>query len=320
MIGWLHTNPTLEQLAGFDEEAAPYLEEKNLQTEGTEAYWIGLVQETARRARERMQVLDSLVSQSDHFTQMDFKFLYRAKKKLFTIGYNVMDQKFDASSYDMLASEARLCSYIAVAQGQVPMEHWFSLSRLVVLLKGKPVLLSWSGSMFEYLMPLLLMPSYEDTLLSRTYTGSVQEQIDYGRTRGVPWGISESGYNRPDMQFNYQYQAFGVPSLGLKRGLYKDLVIAPYATVLSLMVSPREACRNLQRLTREGQEGRYGYYEAIDYTPSNLPLHEKNVTIYSFMAHHQGMSLLSLGNLLKENRMQKRFMAYPQMKAFELLL
>ncbi len=322
VIGWLHSNPTLSELGCFDAEVDTYLKEKNSDapTDPSEAYWIRMVRETASQARERIHFLHVLSLQSDHLARMDFKFLYREKKKLFTIGYNVMDQKFDASSYDMLASEARLCSYIAVAQGQVPMEHWFSMSRLVVLLKGKPVLLSWSGSMFEYLMPLLLMPSYEDTLLSRTYTGSVQEQIDYGRTRGVPWGISESGYNRPDTQFNYQYQAFGVPSLGLKRGLYKDLVVAPYATVLSLMVAPRQACQNLQRLTREGQEGRYGYYEAVDYTPSNLPLHEKSVTVYSFMAHHQGMSLVSLSNLLKDNRMQKRFFADPQMKAFELLL
>ncbi|MCD8260495.1 MAG: hypothetical protein LUD15_02540 [Bacteroides sp.] len=193
----------------------------------------------------------------------------------------------------------------------MPVDHWFALSRLMVVLKGNPVLLSWSGSMFEYLMPLLLMPAYRETLLDQTYRGAVREQIGYAGKYRIPWGISESGYNRPDTQFNYQYQAFGVPSLGLKRGLSKDLVIAPYATMLVLMVNPRKAYENLLRLIAEGQEGRYRYYEAIDYTPSHLPLNEKKVTIFSFMAHHQGMGLLALTNLMKDNSMQKRFIGSP---------
>ena len=172
------------------------------------------------------------------------------------------------SFYDLLASEARLCGYVAIALGQVPQKHWFSLGRLLVASRGGPILVSWSGSMFEYLMPLLVMPNYENTLLDHTCKAAVQRQIKYGQLHGVPWGISESGYNRTDVHLNYQYRAFGVPGLGLKRGLAEDLVIAPYATAMALMIAPREACNNLQRLAVEGRAGAYGFYEAVDYTPS----------------------------------------------------
>ncbi len=307
--------PSLEELATRMDPLADRLKEAP-----EEAGRIQAMRETAQHARERKQMLLVLASQAEQLAQMDFTFLYQPMKELFTIGYNVMEQRYDASSHDMLASEARLCSYLAIAQGQVPIEHWFSLGRLVVLLKGKPVLLSWSGSMFEYLMPLLVMPGFEETLLELTYQGVVEEQISYGEKYKVPWGVSESGYNRPDPQFNYQYQAFGIPSLGLKRGLSKDLVIAPYASMLAVMVDPVAACRNMQRLSASGYEGAYGFYEAIDYTPSHQPINEHRVVIASFMAHHQGMGLVSLVNCLKGKSMQHRFMGYPQMKAFELLL
>lgn len=282
--------------------------------------WLFCIHKAANHARERIELIDLLASQSESFSQMDFAFLYDTSKKLFTIGYNVAEQRSDKASYDMLASEARLCSYVAIAQGQVPQEHWFSLSRLLFLTEDKPVLLSWSGSMFEYLMPLLVMPSFEQTLLDETYEGAVQLQIEYAKALGVPWGISESGYNRTDTHLNYQYKAFGIPSLGLKRGLSKDLVITPYATIMALMVAPIKACENMERLTSNGHEGVYGYYEAIDYTPSHLPPNESSVNIHSFMVHHQGMSLLSLTNLIKDNVMQRRFMSCPILKANELLL
>lgn len=278
------------------------------------------LQLAAKHAVARMQTVDSLASQSNAFAQMDFTFLYDTAKKLFTIGYNASEQRIDTASYDMLASEARLCSYVAIAQGQVAQEHWFSLSRLLLISKGKPVLLSWSGSMFEYLMPLLVMPNFECTLLHQTYIGAVKTQIEYGKTLHVPWGISESGYNRTDISLNYQYKAFGIPSLGLKRGLSENLVITPYATLMALMVTPVKACANMQRLTKAGHEGFYGYYEAVDYTPSHLPPNESSVNIHSFMVHHQGMSLVSLVNLMKNNVMQQRFISDPILKASELLL
>ena len=174
--------------------------------------------------------------------------------------------------------------------------------------------------MFEYLMPLLVMPTYENTLLDETYKAAVATHIQYGRTRETPWGMSESGYNTIDGHLNYQYRAFGVPGLGLKRGLAEDLVIAPYASALALMVAPEEACLNLERLAAEGFEGRYGFYEAIDYTPSRLPRGQSSAVVRSFMAHHEGMSLLSLAYLILDRPMQKRFESDPLFQATTLLL
>ena len=187
---------------------------------------------------------------------MQYDFLFDKASHLLAIGYNVDSRRRDTSYYDLLASEARLCSFVAIAQGQLPQESWFALGRLLTNVGGEPILVSWSGSMFEYLMPLLVMPTYERTLLDETCKAAVARQIEYGRKRGVPWGISESGYNTIDAHLNYQYRAFGVPGLGLKRGLADDLVIAPYASALALMVAPEEACLNLQRLAAEGCEGK----------------------------------------------------------------
>ena len=199
---------------------------------------------------------------------MDFAFLYDKVRRQFVIGYNVAEHRRDDAHYDLLATEARLGNFVAIAQGQVPQESWFALGRLLTSVGGEPVLLSWSGSMFEYLMPLLVMPTYDNTLLDQTYLAAVERQIEYGKQRGVPWGISEGGYNAVDAQLNYQYRAFGVPGLGLKRGLGDDLVVAPYASALALMVAPEAACLNLQHLAASGLAGRLGLFEAIDYTPS----------------------------------------------------
>ena len=251
---------------------------------------------------------------------MEYDFLYDKARHLLAIGYNVGERRRDSSYYDLLASEARLSSFVAIAQGQLPQESWFALGRLLTTAGGEPILLSWSGSMFEYLMPLLVMPTYENTLLDQTCKAAVERQIEYGNQRGVPWGMSESGYNTVDVHLNYQYRAFGVPGLGLKRGLAEDLVIAPYASALALMVAPEEACLNLQRLAAEGLEGKYGFYEAIDYTPSRLPRGQSSAVVRSFMAHHQGMSLLSLAYLLLDRPMQKRFESDPLFQATTLLL
>jgi len=278
------------------------------------------LREAAEHARERLLALEVLAKQCDELAAMDFAFLFNTARDLFSTGYNVTERRFDTGFYDLLASEARLCSYVAIALGQVPQDHWFSMGRLLVASHGEPILISWSGSMFEYLMPLLVMPNYENTLLDHTCQAAVQQQIEYGKLRGVPWGISESGYNRTDVQFNYQYRAFGVPGLGLKRGLAEDLVIAPYATAMALMVAPVAACENLQRLATDGRAGAYGFHEAVDYTPARLPPDETSATIKSFMAHHQGMSLLALVNLLHDCPMQRRFLACPLLKAADLLL
>ena len=273
-----------------------------------------------QRAIERIAAIERLALQSSELASMEYDFLFDKERHLLTIGYNVGERRLDASYYDLLASEARLYSFVAIAQGQLPQESWFTLGRLLTTTSGEPILLSWGGSMFEYLMPLLVMPTYENTLLDQTYKAAVARQIEYGKKRGVPWGISESGYNTIDVRLNYQYRAFGVPGLGLQRGLAGDLVIAPYASALALMVAPEEACLNLQRLAAEGFEARYGFYEAIDYTPSRLPRGQSSAVVRSFMAHHQGMSLLSLAYLLLDRPMQKRFEAEPVFQATMLLL
>ncbi len=251
---------------------------------------------------------------------MDFDFLYDTSRHLQSVGYSVNERRRDSSYYDLLASEARLSSFVGIAQGQLPQESWFALGRLLTTVGGDPILLSWSGSMFEYLMPLLVMPTYENTLLHQTYKAAVKYQIEYGKNRGVPWGISESGYNIVDVNLNYQYRAFGVPGLGLKRGLAEDLVIAPYATALALMIAPEEACLNLQRLAADGLLGEFGFYEAIDFTKSRLPRGQSSVIIKSFMAHHQGMSFLSLAYLILNRQMQNRFRSDPLLESTMLLL
>ncbi|NTV65676.1 MAG: DUF3131 domain-containing protein, partial [Oscillochloris sp.] len=220
---------------------------------------------------------------------MNFSFLYDPQRHLFAIGYRVADGRRDGSCYDLLASEARMSSFLAIARGDVPQEHWFRMGRGLTAVGLSAALLSWSGTMFEYLMPLLFMRRYPETLLDATYSAAVARQIAYGKDRGVPWGISESAYNARDMAMNYQYHAFGVPGLGLKSGLGDDLVIAPYATILALPVRPAEALANLRALVAEHMSGSYGLYEAIDYTPSRLPPGQQRAIIRSFMAHHQGM-------------------------------
>jgi cellobiose phosphorylase len=307
--------PTLRDIAGFEQTLCPSIEKDAGLVELSRC-----LREASDHARQRLLVLETLAKQSDELAAMDFTLLFDLSRDLFSIGYNVTERRCDTSYYDLLASEARLCSYVAIALGQVPQDHWFSLGRLLIASRGELILVSWSGSMFEYLMPLLVMPDYEKTLLAHTCQAVVQQQIEYGELRGVPWGISESGYNRTDVHLNYQYRAFGVPGLGLKRGLSEDLVIAPYATVMALMIAPQAACENLERLAADGREGAYGFYEAVDYTPTRLPPGESSATIRSFMAHHQGMSLLSLVNLLRDYPMQRRFMACPVLKAADLLL
>ena len=251
---------------------------------------------------------------------MSFKFLYDEERALFSIGYNVGGARLDASYYDLLASEARLASLIAIAKGDIPQEHWFRLARPRAELSSGSVLLSWSGSMFEYLMPLLVTRTYENTLLDETCDSIVSAQRAYGEKRDVPWGVSESAYNTMDLGMTYQYRAFGVPGLGFKAGLADDLVVTPYATALAALIRPELAAHNLRALARDGLEGSFGFYESIDYTPSRVPAGRKGVVVKAFMAHHQGMTLVALDNVLGGAPMQRRFHADPRIKASELLL
>jgi len=272
------------------------------------------------RAQSRIAQCGRLASDAAGYAAMDVEFLYDRARHLLAIGYNVDEFRRDTSFYDLLASEARLTTFVAIAQGRLPQESWFALGRLLTMVDGQPILVSWSGSMFEYLMPMLVMPSYDGTLLDQTCRGAVQRQIEYGAQCALPWGVSESGYNTVDAASNYQYHAFGIPGLGLKRGLAEDAVVAPYATVMALMLDPQAACGNLRRLAALGMEGRYGLYEAIDFTPSRLTRGQVSGIVRSFMAHHQGMILLALDNHLLGNPMLRRFAAVPCFQATLLLL
>lgn len=271
-------------------------------------------------ARARLDAAARLADLADELAHMDFCFLFDERRKLLSIGYNADDGRRDANHYDLLASEARLACLVAIARDRLPQESWFALGRQITAAGGEPTLLSWSGSMFEYLMPLLVMPAYPASLLDQTCRGAVERQIAYGRQHGLPWGISESCYNALDAGLNYQYRAFGVPGLGLRPGLEDDLVLAPYASALALLVNPEEACRNLRRLKDQGLGGRFGMYEAVDYTAARLPRGHDRAVIRAFMAHHQGMTLLALNGFLLGRPMQRRFLADPQIRAVDLLL
>jgi len=250
----------------------------------------------------------------------DFRPLYNEKIRLMVIGYNVSSQQKDSSYYDLMASEARQASFVGIALGQLPTEHWFALGRTLTMVGRDTALLSWTGTMFEYLMPLLLMNCYKNTLWDETYKSIVKKQISYATNLSLPWGISESGFYAFDFQMNYQYQAFGVPFLGLKRGLGYERVIAPYATALASLIDFKAAFKNFHALEKFGARGEYGFYEALDFTKDRLPDTEQNVSIKSFMTHHQGMSLVALSNLLLDRPLSSRFHAEPRIQAIELLL
>lgn len=254
------------------------------------------------------------------FDEMDFSFLFDEDCRLFSIGYRVDERRLDPSFYDLLASESRLTSFIAVAKGEVPPTHWFRLSRALIPVEKGAALVSWSGSMFEYLMPSLVMYTPRGSLLDQTCRIIVERQISYGNENGVPWGISESAYNTRDLSFAYQYSAFGIPGLGLKRGLGQDLVVAPYASVLAAMYAPTAAARNLIWLEEVNGRGPYGFYEALDFTRARLPEGTKAAIVKAYMAHHQGMSLVALDNVIHDGIMRHRFHREPMIHAAELLL
>jgi cyclic beta-1,2-glucan synthetase len=251
---------------------------------------------------------------------MDFRFLVDEERQLLSIGYSFTDNQLDSGCYDLLASEARLASLFAIAKGDIPTRHWFRLSRAAIRSGHSAALISWSGSMFEYLMPSLVMRAAAGTLLEQTNRVVVAYQQEYGRSLNIPWGVSESAYNARDMDFTYQYSNFGVPGLGLQRGLAQNRVIAPYATGLASMVDSLGAVENFRRLAKLGAQGQYGFYEALDFTASRLPENHKVAVIHSYMAHHQGMTLVALNNTLQQGVMRQRFHREPIIQSSELLL
>lgn len=299
-------------------------------TRGSEIYfWCG---ELIRQLRALEQVeqpvsdelrarLEQLAAQAETFVnEMEFGFLYDETRNLFAVGFNVSGNRLDNSYYDLLASEARLTSFLLIARGAIPARHWFHLNRPLAHIHGKAVLLSWGGTMFEYLMPPLLLRDYTPSLLQQSVAAVVPQQMAYAARHDIPWGISESGFYAFDYQFNYQYRAFGVPELGLKREALENLVVAPYATFLALPYAPHAATRNLEALARWGGAGGYGFYEALDFTPSRLPKGQRVAVVRSYMAHHQGMSMLALDNFLNDDVTRERFHREPMVAAAELLL
>ncbi len=273
---------------------------------------------TARVLQERLSKVEAVTKAMAE--AMEFGFLLDAQRRLLSIGYRAVDGTLDPSCYDLLASEARLASFVAIAKGDVPSRHWFRLGRPVTPIGNGAALISWSGSMFEYLMPSLVMRAPAGSLLEQTSRLIVQEQMSYAFALGLPWGISESAYNGRNLELTYQYSNFGVPVLGLKRGLSADAVVAPYATALAAMVEPELATRNFARLAAMGALGRYGFYEALDYTRSRVPEGTTFAIVHAFMAHHQGMTIVAIANVLLHGVMRRRFHAEPKVQATELLL
>lgn len=330
----LQANPKLGQMNNFVQEARSCLAE--LQTSLSALNFLpDLVQEAERWCAVLAERLESgsLATKAllagyyelyhraeSYLREMDFSFLFDPDRQVFHIGYNLVVGKLDNNYYDLLASEARIASLVAIAKGDIPQSHWLHLGRPFGLVGDTRALLSWSATMFEYLMPSLLLRNYAGTLLHQSSLAAANHQIAYGKEQRVPWGISESGYYRFDNNQFYQYRAFGVPGLGFKRGLADDLVIAPYASLLALPLRPQAVMDNVRHLAQLGMLGFYGLYEAVDFTPARLTLGKKFEIVREYMAHHQGMILLSIANFLCDDVMVQRFHADPRIESVDLLL
>lgn len=279
------------------------------------------LKQSSNNSEKILQQIQKLLERINFYIErMEFDFLYDTQREVFYLGYNLGSGRLDNNHYDLLASEARTASLFAIAQNEVPRSHWLHMSRPFTSIAGIPTMISWNGSMFEYLMPNLFTNTYPETLLHQTSKGVVQAQINYAKQNNVPWGISESSYYRFDQADNYQYKGFGVPILGRKRGLADDLVIAPYASLMAVGVSPAAVIDNIDALINEGALGHCGFYESIDYTTTRLAVGQHKAVIKSYMAHHQGMILVALANFLNNKSLVDRIHENPYIKSTELLL
>jgi cyclic beta-1,2-glucan synthetase len=328
--------PTLSGVKGLDRETERDLDELrgrltdelaggNDSAHADATAWLDALQQSVRTASHAAEAIDNrfleIERQAESLSMaMDFGFLFNPQRRLFAIGYNAEDEKLDRAHYDMLCSEARLASYLAIAKGDVESRHWFQLGRQLTQTAGQAALLSWGGTMFEYLMPQLFQRDFEGSLLRQSCRAAVARQQQYGRQHGVPWGVSESAFGALAANSDYHYRSFGVPGLGLKRGLAKDLVVSPYSTMLALEIDVEDALRNLEAIAQEGGMGTWGFYDAIDYTPQRVPPGRRSVIVRCYMAHHQGMSLLAMANLLMAGGARRRFHSHAWPRAGELLL
>ncbi len=323
MLEHLEAGNSLDKLLSLQESAAPLVEAWRASGGDVERYLqlqraLALLTTAAKTILTRYQ---NLAEQMQSLArEMDFTFLYNKQRQLFSIGFNLEEGQLDRSHYDMLASEARLASYLAITKGDVEYRTWFRMGRQLTDTGGNIGLLSWGGTMFEFLMPELFHRRFPGSLLTQSCETAVERQIEYGRQNHAPWGISESAFSALAANADYNYRSFGVPGLGLKRGLAKDYVVSPYSTFMALEINPRAGYENLRHLEAEGALGHWGFYDALDYTAERLPAGKKCLPVLCYMAHHQGMSLLGLANLLDQESVRRRFNAHPLGRAGELLL
>lgn len=328
LLATLPLHPTLGDIASISDRATQLLEEimELLEPADSKVFnWCEVLLYDLQSARKfsvsLLNDFSALARRAEvFFNEMNFAFLYSTNRHVFHIGYNAESGRLDPNYYDLMASESRIASLIAIARGDVPQNHWLYLARPLTELDGKKALLSWSGTMFEYLMPVLLVRSYPNTLMDQSCRVAVEQQIEYGEENNIPWGISESSYYNFDAAQIYQYQAFGVPHLGYKRGLSDHLVVTPYASILALPFAPLQVMQNMAWFEKHKMWGAYGLYESVDFTPDRLKIGEDYAVVRSYMAHHQGMILLSLHNKLLDNRMVRRLHSDPRIKSVELLL
>ena len=273
-----------------------------------------LGQKSASPLAEMIEIIDNIIENTN------FKCLYSEENRIFSIGFNIEDNSLTPSYYDLLASEARQASLIAIAKKDIPEKHWYNLSRTLTELNKYKGLISWSGTAFEYLMPNINIPKYPGSIISESSLFAIMSQMEYANKLNIPWGISEAAFNLRDLNNNYQYKAFGIPWLGLKRGLADEMVVSSYGAILAINDFPKETVQNLKILEKEGMYDRYGFYESIDYTLNRLKRGEKSAVVKTYMAHHQGLSILSIDNLFNKNILQKRFMQNPEIEATKILL
>ena len=267
---------------------------------------------------ERIKVLANKIDCI--LANVDFRFLFNEKRMLFHIGYHVSSHMLDEGCYDLMASESALTSLLAIAMGEVPVKHWYKLGRPLTVVKGIPCFVSWSGTMFEYLMPNLVFKEYEGSVYAQTSRAAVLQHMKYAKEAEIPWGISESQYYRFDLNANYQYKAFGVPKIRLQPVRKNSMVVAPYATILALDVAEEECMENLKRLKKLGAFGTYGFYESVDFNVPNSVELTPYCIVKSYMAHHQGMNLAAINNYLHEGILRERFHGEMMIKATEVLL
>ena len=274
--------------------------------------------DNSKKQLEQLKTLRNSIEQMIENT--DFRLLYNEEQQIFSIGFNIEENRLTDSYYDLLASEARQASLVAIAKKDVPSRHWNHLSRTLTTLGKYKGLISWSGTAFEYLMPNINIPKYEGSLLDESCKFLIKTQMEYSQKLNIPWGISEAAFNLKDLQGNYQYKAFGTPWLGLKRGLADEMVVSSYGGILAINEMPKEEIKNLKCLEKEGMYDKFGFYESIDYTPERVEKGKNSAVVKTYMAHHQGLILLSINNLFCHNILQQRFMQNPEIAAVSILL